>query len=397
MVTDGEKGKIRAGKALWMIAALVVVVAGLKAAQGFFVPVLIAFFIATVSFPLLNFLREKRVPRAIAVLLTVAFDFIFLAALGLLAITLIGDLQEKWNMRYASETSEYIRESSKSLALKLEEYGVPDAQEKINDAVNNNVSNLQDIRFEKIWDLGTGLLGRVVGFLGTSLITLVLTIFMLSEARMFGRRLEAISLARGPNLARMLNATRDIQRYLAIKTAISLLTGVLAGFLCYIAGLDFFVLWGILAFFFNFIPVIGSIIAGVPPTILALLVAGAPNAVLVAGGYLLINNFLGNFVEPMLVGRRFGISTLIVIVSVLFWGWLWGPLGMLLAIPLTMVLKVILEGSDEFRWIGVAISAEQPGVSTEKTLLEVVPPSKATEVEPPNTPEGGDAPSTSVP
>ncbi|MGJ8644245.1 MAG: AI-2E family transporter [Luteolibacter sp.] len=397
MATDGEKGKIRTGKALWMIAALVLAVAGLKAAQDFFVPILIAFFIATVSFPLLNFLREKRVPRAIAVLLTVGFDFIFLAALGVLAITLIGDLQEKWNMRYAAETSDYIREASKSLAVKLDGYGVPDAQEKINEAVNNNVSNLQNIRFEKIWDLGTGLLGRVVGFLGTSFITLVLTVFMLSEARMFGRRLEAISLARGPNLHRMLNATRDIQRYLAIKTAVSVLTGVLAGFLCYIADLDFYVLWGILAFFFNFIPVIGSVIAGVPPTILALLVAGAPNAVLVAGGYLLINNFLGNFVEPMLVGRRFGISTLIVIVSVLFWGWLWGPLGMLLAVPLTMVLKVILEASDEFRWIGVAISAEQPGGNAEKTLLEVVPPSNSPEDESPSTQEGEEATSATAP
>jgi AI-2 transport protein TqsA len=382
MPSNGETGRIRAGKGLWMLAALVVVIAGLKVAQSFFIPILIAFFIATVSFPLLNFLREKRVPRAIAVILTVGFDFIFLAALGVLAVTLIGDLQEKWNIRYAAEVSDQIRTASKSFALQLNEYGVPDAQEKINEAVNNNLANLQNIRFERIWDFGTGVLGKVVGFFGTSLITLILTVFMLSEARMFGRRLEAISLARGPNLARMLNATRDIQRFLAIKTAVSLLTGLLAGLLCWMAGLDFFVLWGILAFFFNFIPVVGSIVAGVPPTILALLVAGVPNAVLVAGGYLLINNFLGNFVEPMLVGRRFGISTLVVVVSVVFWGWLWGPLGMLLAVPLTMVLKVMLESSDEFRWIGVAISAEQPAGSAEKKLLEVTPPSKT---EPPET------------
>jgi len=360
-----------------MFAALTVVVLGLKQASDFFIPVLVAFFIATVSFPLLNFLREKRVPRGLAVLLTVAVDFVFLAALAVLAITLIGDLQEKWNSKYAAEVSTQIREGSESLALKLNEYGVRDAKKKIDEAVNNNLSNLQNIRFEKIWDVGTGVLGRVVGFLGTSLITLILTVFMLSEARMFGRRLEAISLARGPNLSRMLSATKDIQRFLAIKTAVSLVTGVLAGLLCWAAGLDFYVLWGILAFFFNFIPVVGSIIAGVPPTILALLVAGFPNAILVAGGYLLINNFLGNFVEPMLVGRRFGISTLVVVISVIFWGWLWGPIGMLLAVPLTMVLKVILESSEEFRWIGVAISAEQPGGSAEKTLLEVTPPSKS--------------------
>ncbi len=367
---------MKAGKTMLMIAVLIIVIAGLKAAQDFFIPILIAFFIATVSFPLLSFLRKKRVPRAIAVLLTVAFDFIFLAAIAVLAITLIGDLQEKWNSRYASEFSEYIREASKSLAVTLDGYGVADAQEKINEAVNNNLANLQDIRFEKIWDVGTGVLGRVVGFFATSILTLILTVFMLSEARMFGRRMEAISLARGPNLTRMLSATRDIQRFLAIKTAISLVTGVLAGTLCWAAGLDFFILWGILAFFLNFIPVVGSIIAGVPPTILALLAAGLPNAVLVAGGYLLINNFLGNFIEPMLVGRRFGISTLVVVISVVFWGWLWGPLGMLLAVPLTMVLKVILEGSEEFRWIGIAISAEQPAGAAEKKLLEVTPPSK---------------------
>ncbi len=325
MGKDEVTGRMKAGKALLMLAALVIVIAGLKAAQGFFIPILIAFFIATVSFPLLNFLREKKVPRALAVLLTVAFDFVFLAALALLAITLIGDLQEKWNSRYAAEFAAHIRDGSESLAQTLTGYGVKDAKEKISEAVNNNLTNLQNIRFEKIWDVGTGVLGKVVGFLATSLITLILTVFMLSEARMFGRRMEAISLARGPNLTRMLSATKDIQRFLAIKTAVSVLTGLLAGTLCWAAGLDFYVLWGILAFFFNFIPVVGSIVAGVPPTILALFVAGLPNAVLVAGGYLLINNFLGNFVEPMLVGRRFGISTLVVVVSVVFWGWLWGP------------------------------------------------------------------------
>ncbi|MES2983186.1 MAG: AI-2E family transporter [Verrucomicrobiota bacterium] len=380
MPTTTEIGKIKAGKALFMIAALVIVVAGLKAAEEFFLPILLAAFIATISFPMLNFLREKRVPRPLAVLLTVAVDFVFLAAIAVLAVTLVGDLQDKWNSKYAAEVSTHIREGSRSLAEKLDEYGVADAQKKIDEAVNNNLANLQNIRFEKIWDVGTGVLGRVVGFFGSSILILILLVFMLSEARMFGRRLEAISLARGPNLARILNSTQDIQRFLAIKTAVSLATGFLAGLLCWAVGLDFYILWGMLAFFLNFIPVIGSIVAGVPPTILALLVAGFPNALLVSGGYLLINNFLGNFLEPMLVGRRFGISTLVVVISVVFWGWLWGPIGMLLAVPLTMVLKVILESSDEFRWIGVAISSEQAPGKAEEKLLEVTPPSSSPEI-----------------
>lgn len=380
MPTTSEIGKIKVGKALMMFAALIIVIAGLKEAQTFLVPILIAAFIATISFPLLNFLHEKRVPRPLAVFLTVAVDFVFLAALAVLAVALIGDLQEKWDSKYAADVSTRIRDVSSSFANKLNDYGVPDAQKKIDEAVINNLANLQDIRFEKIWDFGTGVFVRVFGFFGTAILTLILIIFMLSEARMFGRRLEAISLARGPNLARILNATKDIQRFLAIKTAISLITGFLAGLLCWAVGLDFYILWGILAFFLNFIPVIGSIIAGVPPTILAILVADFPSSLLIAGGYLLINNFLGNFLEPMLVGRRFGISTLVIIISVVFWGWLWGPIGMLLAVPLTMVVKVILESSDEFRWIGVAISSKQAPGSAEKKLLEVTPPSPSVEI-----------------
>jgi AI-2 transport protein TqsA len=379
MLNHPETGKIKASKALVIFATLVIVIAGLKEAQTFLIPILIAAFIATISFPLLNLLREKKVPRPLAVFLTVAVDFVFLAALAVLAFTLVGDLQEKWNDKYAAEVSGQIRELSKSLANKLNDYGVVDAQKKIDEAVNNNLANLKNIRFEKIWDLGTGVVERIIAFFGTFILTLILIVFMLSEARMFGRRFEAISQARGPNLAKILNASKDIQRFLAIKTVISLATGLLAGILCWAVGLDFYVLWGLLAFFLNFIPVIGSIVAGVPPTILTLLVADFPTALVVAGGYLLINNFLGNFLEPMLVGRRFGISTLVVVISVLFWGWLWGPTGMLLAVPLTMILKVILENSDEFRWIGIAISSEQAFGSTERTLLEAAPSGPLTE------------------
>ena len=386
MPTPSESGKIKAGKALLMFAALIIVIAGLRESKDFFLPILVAAFVATISFPMLNFLREKRIPAPIAVILTVAVDFVFLAALAVLAVTLVGDLQEKWNSKYSAEFSTQIRDVSKSLADTLKENGVINAQQKIDEAVNNNLSNLQNIRFEKIWDFGTDVLERVIGFFGATILILILLVFMLSEARMFGRRLDAISQARGPNLAKIINATKDIQRFLAIKTAVSLATGFLAGLLCWAVGLDFYILWGILAFFLNFIPVIGSIVAGVPPTILALLIAGFPSALLVAGGYLLINNFLGNFLEPMLVGRRFGISTLVVVISVVFWGWLWGPIGMLLAVPLTMVLKVILESSDEFRWIGVAISAEQTPGMAETKLLEITPHVSPEEISP-NTKE----------
>jgi AI-2 transport protein TqsA len=372
MMRNGTMVKrAESGRTLLLIAALVVVVAGLRAAQNFFLPVLLAFFVATVSYPITRGLVKRRVPRLVAVLLTVLVDFAFIAGVVVLGMVLLQDLQDKWNQKYAAQMYQQVSGASETLAVRLEEIGVADAREKIQTVLANNLANLQQIRFEKIWDLGTGVLGQVVGFFGAAVIFLILTVFMLSEAEWFGRRLDAVSQAHGPNLGRMLSATRDIQRYLAIKTVVSLATGVLAGLLCWAAGLDFYILWGIVAFALNFIPVIGSIVAGVPPTILALLVAGVPNALLVAGGYLLINNFLGNFLEPILVGRRFGISTLVVVIAVMFWGWVWGPLGMLLAVPLTMMLKVVLEASDGFRWIGVAISSDQPREDADTKHLEI--------------------------
>lgn len=395
--------RTRAPQVLLLLASLIVVVAGLKAAQGFFVPVLLSFFIATISFPITNWLRNHRVPRAVAVLLTVLVDFAFLAGIVLLVLSAIGDLQTKWNSDYAPRVIEKLERAVDSIEEaenKLRAWSLPGVavlpEEEVEDApravpvelppdpedgaegleaqpvskaAEVLIGQIEQLGFAQFWNVGTDVVGRVVKFFGTSLIVIILTIFMLTEARMFGRRMDAICEARGPNIQRMLSALKDTQRYLGIKTGVSLATGVMAGALCWAAGLDFWPLWGTLAFALNYIPVVGSFIAGVPPTILALLMMGTPEAVAVGGGFFLINTFLGNVVEPMLMGRRFGLSTLIVLTSVIFWGWLWGPIGMLLAVPLTMMVKVLLDNSDEFRWIAVAIGKETHRPKEENRIL----------------------------
>ena len=343
------------------VACVVILIGGMKLAQSFFIPILLAAFIATISFPITGWLRKNRVPQSIAVLLTVLIDFAFLIGIILICISLLGDLETKWQDTYYPALTQRIDEASEATVGLLEKFDVKDARMKVE---AYGLSNIQEQftgkeSMVKLLDLGTDVAWKALSFLGTTFMVLVLTIFMLSEARMFGRRADAILDARGPNFQRILSATSDIQRYLAIKTLVSLATGILAGFLCWSARLDFFLLWGILAFALNFIPVLGSIIAGVPPLILALLVHGGPSAMAIAIGFISINVFLGNFLEPMLMGRRFGLSTLVVIVSVLFWGYVWGPVGMLLGVPLTMVLKVMLDNSDEFRWLSVAITKEK--------------------------------------
>ncbi len=353
-----NESKVHATRILVTAGMVVILVAGLKLAQGFFVPVLLAAFIATVSFPITSWLRARRVPRAIAVLLTVLVDFAFLTGIVIIVIALTGDLETKWQDKYYPAMNFKIEEISETAVEVLEKWKIPDARETVRQYATIRIPQQLGESINP-FDLGKDVAFRVVSFLGTTLLILILTVFMLSEARMFGRRVDAILKARGPNLDRILSATADIQRYLAMKTVVSLATGLLAGFLCWAAGLDFYVLWGIVAFALNFIPVLGSIIAGVPPFILAFLVDGGPSAVAVGVGYVSINVFLGNFLEPMLMGRRFGLSTLVVIISVLFWGFVWGPVGMFLAVPLTMVLKVMLDNSDELRWISVAITKEK--------------------------------------
>ena len=330
-----------------LLASSVLVFTGLYFARDFLIPVSLAFFIAAVSFPITNWLREHRVPRFLSVLMTVLVVFAFLSGIMVVGVLLINDLSEGDRLQ---QYGNKMYDVALSGGAKLEEWQFEGAQEDIK----------KFLTAEKIGDFFkkniTSLLGGVLDTLKSSFIVLILLVFMLSEARMFARRFESIMEAKGPNLQRMLSATRDIQKYLGIKTMISIATGGLAGLLCWAAGVDFPLLWGILAFALNYIPAIGSIIAGVPPVILALLMHDVKHAIAVACGYLVINGFLGNFMEPALLGRRFGLSTVVVVISVLFWGFLWGPVGMLLAVPLTMMMKVALDNSYELRWLGVAIS-----------------------------------------
>jgi AI-2 transport protein TqsA len=318
-----------------LLASAVLVLTGMYFARDFFIPVSLAFFLAAVSFPITNWLREHKVPRFFSVMISVLVVVAFLSGVMVVGFLLVNDLAEGDRLeQYGSK----LYEAALSGGAQLEQLKIEGAQEEIKKFLTpEQIGNFFKGNFFK--ENITSLLGGVIETLKSSFIVLILLVFMLSEARMFGRRFESIVEAQGPNLQRMLSATKDIQKYLGIKTMISIGTGVLAGLLCWAAKVDFPLLWGIVAFALNYIPAIGSIIAGIPPVILALLTHDIKHAAVIALGYLVINGFLGNFLEPAL-----------------FWGFLWGPVGMLLAVPLTMIFKVALDNSRELRWLGVAIS-----------------------------------------
>jgi len=143
-----------------------------------------------------------------------------------------------------------------------------------------------------------------------------------------------------------------VRTYLVVKTATSLATGLLAGALCFGAGLDFPMLWGLLAYLLNYIPTIGSIIAAIPAVALALLQLGVGWAAGIALSYLAINTLIGTALEPRFMGQALGLRPLVVLLSMLFWALLLGPVGALCSAPLTMLARDWLLHTRDLKWFG---------------------------------------------
>lgn len=332
-------------RVLLTLAALIIIVGGLKAAASLLTPVVLAFFLSTLSLPILRVWRKWGVPRFLAVLLTVVVDISILSPIVFISLGLINEFKAEGLESVTQGLNEAVFDFKKVLKDKFDFEIAIDGKEFASE----------------VQKFVTDFIGGVVATLKNLFFVLIITIFFLTEAGGFSRKLASIRKAKGPNLKRFQNTASDLQKYIGIKTVISAITGILAAIFTYSIGLKFYILWGLVAFIFNYIPAIGSVIASIPPTLLAIVDKGAfmePGvglALIVLTGYLAINMLLGNFIEPMLLGSRFGVSTSVVILSVLFWGWIWGLVGMFLAVPLTMILKVVLDHSGDFRWISLAM------------------------------------------
>jgi predicted PurR-regulated permease PerM len=325
-------------------AAVVVLVAGLRAAAPLLRPLLLALFLATLSLPLLRWLLARSVRPGLAVLATVlanialltAFGFALSGALNGFAKVAPGYLEQLYSMM--NSAIEGLRDRGIDLADWFEAARVDPGQ---------------------LVDLVGGILGRSVARVASAVsyvtVVVVALIFLLSEMVSFPSKL-AVAIGRDASESQYFTRiSRDFQRYLGVKTVISLATGLVVGVWVWILGVDFPLLWGLTAFLLNYIPVLGSILAAVPTVLLTLVQLGSGRAALVALGYLLVNMLIGNLLEPHLMGRRFGLSPLVVFLAVVFWAWVLGPLGMLLAVPLTMALKIVLDYSERWRWLALLV------------------------------------------
>jgi predicted PurR-regulated permease PerM len=308
---------------LFIMAMTVIVVGGLRLGAPILLPFSFALFLAVLTLPIVIWLQKRRVPRIPAILLAVLVDVAVVGLLVLLASQSIADFQDRLP-RYIVRLQDLW--ASWISGLQASELpGAPLLAQALTEAEMLDPGQLMT--------LAGGTVTRVFAFASNAFLVFLVLIFILGEATVFPAKFRAILGRQRGHSSNLLKMVTEVQEYLGIKTFISLATGILLGAWCWVMGLDFPVLLGLMAFVLNYVPTVGSIIASAPAILLALIQVGFGHAVLVGAGFFAVNGVFGNLIEPNLLGRRLGLSTLVVILSLIFWGWVWGPVGALLAKP----------------------------------------------------------------
>jgi predicted PurR-regulated permease PerM len=328
---------------LLILASFVIIIAGMKAAEAIVVPFLLAAFLAIITSPPFIWMQSKGVPKVLALIFIIIAFLAVLFLIGVLIGTSVNDFTS--NLPFYQEK---LTNQTQALISWLVEknYVKPDFQltKVINPgAVLNVVANA---------------LNQISGIFADGFLILFTVIFMSLEINTLPRKLKKVFNNPEKSLSQVNEIYQNINRYIGIKTLTSLGTGVLVYIFLLIVGVDYPLLWGVLAFVLNYIPTIGSIIAVIPPLLLSLVQLGFIEALVVLAGYITINTIIGNILEPKFMGMGLGLSTLVVFLSLVFWGWVLGPIGMILSVPLTITIKIALDSSEETRWLAVLLGPE---------------------------------------
>nr|WP_194709979.1 AI-2E family transporter [Pseudoalteromonas sp. S16_S37] len=331
-------------KSLVVLASLVIVLAGVKLASDIIVPFILAAFIAIICNPLLKFFARFHIPKGIAIIIVICL----VLGIGTSIAGLVGQSVNDFSQQLPS-----YREQLQSKFLWLVDTA----------AQHNILIDKQQIisLFDpgKMIDMASSMLTGFGGVMANVFLIILTVVFMLFEAPTITNKVHLALDDPEMKIKQIDRFLESINSYLAIKTMVSLGTGLCASLLLWLLDIDYFILWGVVAFLLNYIPNIGSIIAAIPAVLLALLTQGPLIAGIVAIGYVTINTVMGNIVEPKYMGRGLGLSALVVFLSLIFWGWLLGTVGMLLSVPLTMVVKIALENSEDGRWLATMLGSSE--------------------------------------
>lgn len=330
-------------RVLLISACLVIVIAGMHAAEAILVPLLLAAFVSLLCSPLLGWLQRKRIPPFFAIVLVLC---LILGALAGLAVLLGSSLDDLY--RNLPKYQSHAQREITAVTDWLNRHGFPASQEQILKYFDPGI----------IFSLVRNLLGGLGTAMTNGFLIFLAIIFMLGETSHFHGKLKR-ALGNRFNSEFVSTFTSTIQHYMTLKTLISLIKGILVGCWAAAVGVDYAMVWGFIAFLFNFIPNIGPTMAAVPAVLLGIIDLGPWTASYLALGYLVINVIIGDLIEPRVMGRGLGLSTLVVFLSLVIWAWVLGPVGMFLSVPLTMIIKIALDSYEETRWIAILLGPEE--------------------------------------
>ena len=339
-MSTGPEKKVVVSHAMVTLASIVVVIAGIRTATAIVIPVLLAAFVAILCSPLLSWLERRRVSKGIALFIIVSG--VVVGGLGL--VTLLGTSIQDFT-KDMPELEGDLQGHMGMVITWLQEQG----------ADTSGIESYNVFDAGAIMRYTARVLNSLSGALTNGFMILMIVIFMLMEASSMPAKLGTAFGNNQEAIAGLDTFLKSVNQYMAIKTLTSLGTGVLVTVLLVILKVKFALLWGLLAFLLNYIPNIGSILAAIPAVLLTLIQLGPLTACGVAAGYITINVVVGNVIEPRIMGDGLGLSTLIVFLSLIFWGWVLGPVGMLLSVPLTVMVKIALDMNKETQWLSVLL------------------------------------------
>ncbi len=322
------------------IAAFIIIIAGMIFAKAILIPFLIALFISIICAQPIYWLEKKKVPKGLA---------IFIVLIGMLSLfmgfgTLIGGSVASFSSNVpAYEAS--LKAITDTFIQNLNNLGIM--------VTHDQFANLFET--SRILSITSGMVNQVVNMMGNTFLVFLTILFMLMELSSIPDKLRTIFKGPAESMDYLTTIIQSIRHYLVIKTYISLGVGVFIYISLSIIGLDYAILWALIACLLNYIPNIGSLIALIPAFFLALVQVGMGGAIWVLVSFAAVHSVLGNFIEPKIMGKGLGLSTLVVFLSLVFWGFIFGIVGMFLSVPLTITLKIVLEQNEKTKWIAILL------------------------------------------
>lgn len=324
-----------------VMACVVIILAGIKAASPIVVPFMLSAFLAVICNPVITIMCRYKIPKWLAIILLMGF----IVLMSLWLTSLVGSSITEFSKQMPVYRSQLVEQFAWILD-KLQQLNIHISRQKVLEYFDPGMA----------LSMTTNMLSGLGNVMANLFLIILTIVFMLVESNDLSKKAHLALDDPDMRIKQIDRFLQSVNQYMMIKTLVSIATAIIVGIGLSLIGVDYALLWAVIAFLFNYIPNIGSIIAAIPAVLLAFVQFGPAAAGVTAGLYLGTNMVMGNVIEPKFMGRGLGLSTLVVFLSLIFWGWLLGSVGMLLSVPLTMVVKIGLESSQSGMWLAILLA-----------------------------------------